>query len=199
MVTRGKPRQIKGVNYETLERELAALHQNIGYFIGEVRYTADLATLSPKIGNVAFVQEDRKWMYWNGIDWIATQGGTGGPASSQSIYQVTKLDLDGLSPTTPKIVDIQVPYAPNFQRSSVEVLKFKPGVDNVVSTVFDFVNTDKDDFNDDQYIEFTGDLSLKTRYERPMVKQQGAVSAGELYTIPMNVNEFLKINSVTVR
>lgn len=202
MVTRGTPRQIKGVNFDTLKEEIINLHHNIGYFIGEVDYVNDLNQLSPKIGNVAFVKFEKKWFYWNGVEWSATSGGggSGSGMNEQLIHQITKLDLNGLSDTTPAKFNIPVPYVENFKRSAVEVLKFKPATDNVISTVFDFVNTDKDDFEKDEYITFNGDMALKNVYERKMTEQPpNAVTNGKLYTIDMDVDEFRKINRITAR
>lgn len=200
MVTRVNPRQVSGVEEETLKTELLELHKNIGYFLGSVRYVLDLATLTPKIGNVAFVQSERMWFYWDGIDWKSTGGpGSGGPASPLNISQVTKLNLIGLSETKPRVVDIIVPFTDDFRRTAVEVLKFRGTQDDVVSTVVDYVNTDEFDFQPDGHIEFDGSMSLKTKYFRELQLQEGAVTRGLLYTIPMDVNEFKKINSVTIK
>lgn len=205
MTTKINPRQIRGHRNGTLKEELNRLEQEVGYFLGAVEYTADLAKFDPRPGNVAFIREDKKWVYWSGLEWVPTQGGTatGGDAGTGSgggegIVQVTKLALTGLSPSVPKIIDMQIPYVEGFRRSVVEVLKFNSEQQNIVSTIVDFVNSDADDFNEDAYIQFDGSLKLKTEYVRDFVKE-GAFSKGNMHGLEIDLDEFVKIENVVFK
>lgn len=204
MTTKVKPRQIKGLTLETLKHELDRFYKKVGYFLGAVAYEADLATLTPEVGNVAFVNENRKWVYWTGMEWIdISAGGSGGSSGTgtgggDAILQITKLGLNGLSQTTPKVIDMIVPYVEGFKRAPIEVLKFKADEANIISTLIDFVNTDEDDFQDDAYVQFDGAMSLVTKYERAFT-EQGALGEGTLHTIKVNIKEFVSMHNIKIR
>lgn len=70
--------------------------------------------------------------------------------------QVTKLGV-----VAPKSVTIPIEKTELFNFSPIGVLKFKSGGTGVVSTVNDFSNADKNDFNDNEYVEFDGAMKLK--------------------------------------
>ena len=74
--------------------------------------------------------------------------------------QVTKLGV-----VAPKSIIIPIEKTELFNLSPIGVLKFKSGSTGVVSTVNDFSNADKNDFNDNECVEFDGKMKPKTDYE----------------------------------
>lgn len=121
----------------------------------------------------------------------------GSSGGSVERHQITKLGVVA-SPEKPKIVDIEIPETLDFMRPvPVEVLKFIPGQENVVTTICDFNNGDASDFVPDPMVEFDGTMHLKTQHVIPM-KDEGLLGEGRLWSAPIDLSQFKVIEKIEV-
>lgn len=90
-------------------------------------------------------------------------GSSGGTASDISLSQATKLGV-----TAGKTIELEIDKTEDFNKMPIEVLKFVPGQDNVISTLIEFNNADEYDFEPQTYVGFDTTMHLKTNYTRDM-------------------------------
>lgn len=108
---------------------------------------------SPHIANK--FDDDLKNGLW---EQISSSGGSGG--SSADYKQITKLNI-----TAPKTELISINVTNTFAKAPLEILKFVEGENDVVVTLCDFDNSDSTDFEDNEFLIFDGNMSLKTIYD----------------------------------
>lgn len=108
---------------------------------------------SPHISNS--FDDDLKNGLW---EQISSSGGSGG--SNAKYKQITKLNI-----TAPKTELISINVTNTFAKAPCEILKFVEGEDDVVVTLCDFDNSDSTDFEDNEFLTFDGNMSLKTIYD----------------------------------
>lgn len=83
-------------------------------------------------------------------------GGGSGGGGGLSVQQVTKLEA-----VAPKDVLIPIPETADFRVLPVEVLKLEATPETTVYTLCQFDNGDKNDFIQNEYVEFDGTMHLK--------------------------------------
>jgi len=111
---------------------------------------------SPHIANK--FEDDLKNGLW---EQISSSGGSGGSGGSNADYkQITKLNI-----TAPKTELISINVTNTFAKAPCEILKFVEGENDVVVTLCDFDNSDSTDFEDNEFLIFDGNMSLKTIYD----------------------------------
>ena len=108
---------------------------------------------SPHIANN--FDDDLKNGLW---EQISSSGGSGG--SNTDYKQITKLNI-----TAPKTELISINVTNTFAKPPCEILKFVKGENDVVVTLCDFDNSDSTDFEDNEFLTFDGNMSLKTIYD----------------------------------
>lgn len=108
---------------------------------------------SPHIANN--FDDDLKNGLW---EQISSSGGSGG--SNADYKQITKLNI-----TAPKTELISINVTNTFAKPPCEILKFVGGENDVVVTLCDFDNNDSTDFEDNEFLTFDGNMSLKTIYD----------------------------------
>lgn len=113
------------------------------------------------------------------------------------IRQVNKLGVFA-SQDTPKEISIPIPETVDFRRQPIEVLKFIPASDNVMSTEIDFTEIDSHNFNSDDKIIFNGSIIPKTTYTKDMTNE-GIIGSGSRFSVEINKLEFNKIESLGVK
>lgn len=121
------------------------------------------------------------------------------PVSTQ-YRQITKLNV-----TAPKIERISIKPTETFCLPPVEVLKFRPGEQDVLTTVCAFDNSDADDFfiggmpgDEASCIIFDGMMKPKTHYEIS-VGSGVALGTGYIFeTEEMDFSQFKKVEAVSV-
>lgn len=126
--------------------------------------------------------------YWEPI---STSGGGGG--GNANYMQITKLNV-----TAPKTELISINVTNTFAKAPIEVLKFEQGDKDVVATICDFNNDDKTDFNDNDFLTFDGNMSLKTIYD---ITVKNPVKNGDLYVSEsdeFDMSNFKSIESMGV-
>ena len=126
--------------------------------------------------------------YWEPI---SSSGGGGGGTSNYS--QITKLNV-----TAPKTELIPIEITNTFAKAPVDVLKFTDGESDVLVTVCDFDNSDSTDFNDNEFLTFDGNMSLKVIYD---ITMKNPASLGSTYVSEskeIDMNNFKKIANVEV-
>lgn len=122
--------------------------------------------------------------------------GNVGGGGSVSVKQVTKLGINA-TPENPHSVFIDTEETISFNRLQVNVLKFIPGPSNVVTTVADFTNSEASDFEVTQQVVFDGKMKLQTEYIRDMI-DGGVLEDGNIYSLPIDLTEFKKIEKIEV-
>ena len=100
-------------------------------------------------------EDDLKNGLW---EQISSSGGGGG--GSADYKQITKLNI-----TAPKTGLISINVTNTFAKAPLEILKFVEGENDVVVTLCDFDNSDSTDFEDNEFLTFDGNMSLKTIYD----------------------------------
>lgn len=119
----------------------------------------------------------------------------GGAKGNQN--QITKLGVVA-TPEAPKIIEIEIEETLDFNRGTpIEVLKFIPGEQNVVTTLCEFDNADASDFEPDPMVEFDGTMHLKTQHVIPM-KDEGLLGEGRLWSAPIDLSQFKVIEKIEV-
>jgi hypothetical protein len=108
---------------------------------------------------------------------------------SLQMNQITKLGVTASS-SEPKEIILDIPQTFNFDRPPIEVLKFVSGNDNILKTLIDFDNSDEDDFENNNFVEFDGTMHLKTKFKKNMIDQGELVN----YTSDLN-NGIITFNS----
>lgn len=98
--------------------------------------------------------------YWEKIVSSSGGAGSGSGGGGSSYSQVTKL-----SATAGNNVAIPIKQTTTFNLPPVEVLKFKAGLQNQVTTICDFNSSDSSDFESNKYLEFDGTVHLQTKYK----------------------------------
>lgn len=120
-------------------------------------------------GNSAF------YIYLNGAYQRVLNDFIEGPGVGQTngiLNQITKLNV-----VAPKEVKIQIKETVDFNLPDINVLKFKPGQQDVVSSMCDFDNADKGDFEENSNIIFDGTMKIKTGFEIDMTKEEDLFKA----------------------
>lgn len=114
----------------------------------------------------------------------------GGSESSQ----VTKLNITATS-TEPHMVDIPIPETNDFNRQAPDVLKFVSSQDNITKTICDFDQSDKSDFENNDYIDFNQGMYIKTTYLESYSNVE-ALGSGKKYTFPLDLIKYTNIQKV---
>ena len=135
-------------------------------------------------------QKNKQTIYGFFNDKYHLLGGVGDAEIKRN--QVTKLGV-----VAPLSVDINIEATQDFNRFPVEVLKVKPGTQNVVSTVCNFDNADATSFEPNEFVKFDGKMQLITTETKPMINQ-GPLGSGTLFSIPIDVNRYKKIEKIEV-
>lgn len=117
-------------------------------------------------------------------------GSTGSSGGSSNLQQITKLGV-----VAPKTFELKIPYSDTFNFNEIVVLKFKPGLQNRIISYCDFDNSNRDDFEENKYLEFDGVMKLQTDYRYPM-NLEGEYDEGHLFKVDVNMSELETIDSV---
>ena len=122
-----------------------------------------------------------------------TDGTIGGGSSDSSIVvkQVTKLGVTAAT-SSPYIIEIPTIPTIEFKRLPIEVLKFTPGPQDLITSQSDFNNSDASSFNPDIRISFDGKMKLKTNYNFDL-NNEGTLGDGTLYSVNIDREKFKKI------
>lgn len=105
-----------------------------------------------------------------------------GSGATNVINQVTKLNV-----IAPKNIDININETKDFRLPDINVLKFKPGLENIVNTVCDFNNADIGDFEENANILFDGTMHLKTEYNLPITKLENGIYSVHIENSDSNI------------
>lgn len=108
---------------------------------------------------VAYSEEQQKF--------ITVDIGDIGENEGLNLNQISKMGVAG-STTTPYTVDIPINTV-DFKVPRVNVLKYQPSADqNVIKTLNSFSNSESNDFEPDDMLEFNDTVHLKTSYDYQM-------------------------------
>jgi len=117
----------------------------------------------------------------------------GSPGSSSiSIKQITKLSV-----VPNQVEEINIPQTILFNFLPVEVLKFIPGDENVITNIYTFSNSEQDDFISNPTVDFDGVMKQKTSYSYVMT-DNGELGDGHLWTYTMDISQFKEIINLEV-
>jgi hypothetical protein len=122
---------------------------------------------------------------------LATSG-----SGSLSRQQVTKLGVVADS-ANPRIVELTIPETVDFNRAPIEVLQFLPGEQNVIKTVTEFSNSDKNDFITDNQVEFSDSMQLKISQTQPMLVKS-ELGEGKIYSTSISLENIKKISDLDI-
>lgn len=82
-----------------------------------------------------------------------------------NILQVTKLNVVA-TPEEPYELKIPIEYTADFRRLPIEVLKMEgQSEEGVTSILADFDNSEKDDFEENEFVEMDGTMRIRTNWE----------------------------------
>lgn len=114
-----------------------------------------------------------------------------------TVNQVTKLDVVA-SDIDPKVVEITIPETTDFKVPPIMVLKFNPGAQDSVQTICGFDNSDSEDFQGDEYVEFDGTMHLKTSYSEAMTEDTSWAGTGKSWYKTIDISNFKEIEQIEV-
>lgn len=112
------------------------------------------------------------------------------------LNQIGKLGVVG-STSVPKIVDIPISSV-DFKFNQVNVLKFKPGDQNVIRTQTSFLNSDSGDFVQDDMVSFDGTTKLKTSISYSIPYVETINNRYNRFKISVDKSLFKSISNITV-
>lgn len=122
--------------------------------------------------------------------------------SGVNILQTTKLGVIA-STEVPYIFELDIPSTIDFKRLPLEVLKFVPGEEDVITTLATFDNSDESSFIVDETVSFDGTMHLNTEIVSDM-NDEGYVynykveySNGQIiFTQPLTESDIVKADYV---
>lgn len=126
----------------------------------------------------------------------ATQGVGGGGGGGLVLSQVTKLNVTASS-SAPHVVEITIPGTLDFAVPNPDLLKFRPGTQDIVSTQCAFDNSDATSFAADSFVIFDGTMRLKTQHTIPSV-DGGRLGSGRQYSVSFDKADFKSIEKLEV-
>ena len=128
------------------------------------------------------------------VKFFSTDYKTGSGEGSIKINQVTKLNVVASS-EEPHILAIDREFDNKFDRIPIEVLEMVGGEEGIIEVLAEFDNSDKTDFEPNEFIEFDGTMHLKTNYEFPT----NLVDEDEgIYSFDLNqLDKFKKLISIS--
>lgn len=125
------------------------------------------------------------------MSWRKSKGGSG----STNLSQMTKLGVVGSS-GTPQVEEVTIPSTTDFKRSPLDVLKFTPGTQQIV-TECAFNNADQTSFVADDEVVFDGTMHLKTAHS-PTVTDEGDLGGGHMWSFVIDRTKYKVIESIAV-
>jgi hypothetical protein len=115
---------------------------------------------------------------------------------SISLSQLTKMTVVA-TPEEPKVYDLEIPATSDFKRIPVEILKYIPNEQNVISTIVEFNNADATDFESVDNTVFDGTMHLLTMYESPFAEIR-AFDKRKEYVVDIDVSKLKDIIALEV-
>lgn len=132
---------------------------------------------------------------WVDGQYSKVSGAGSNDSGGYSYQQITKLGVTA-TPTNPKTYEILIPKTFDFLRHPIEVLKFSPAQQNVVSTEIAFDNSDATDFEPNENVTFNGVMKLKTEYFYEMTNDNTWKETGTILKTLIDRSPFKKIDKL---
>lgn len=175
-----------------LEDDVLGIHAQLDERLGQVGFkNVDEAEIGD--GKILFFDEiSNTFKYIDPLN-IFIEGVEDGKKN-----QVTVLDVTA-SVADPYKIYVDIPYTLNFNRRPLEVLKFLPSQDNIVTIAATFNNREAADFFENPYVLFDGAMKLKTVYEEEMTEVDRQETGAIYKSILIDFSEFKFIEELQIK